>query len=120
MPGVATSVQDVRDQFKVDIEHLKQVAGAFLTVDLAPRPTIHVLTLLHERDKSTDDQVADAELRLMDTFTAVPLNFTRIHLQGRDPRRFVQPGSEPIVINDGRLEEAVRFSVVRFGAHARP
>lgn len=100
--AVATTLNDLRDQLAYELTPLRHVVGAYLTVKFDP-PKVHVWTLLDERDEHTEDVVARAEHRLMETFHGVNFDFTGIHLRGRDPEQFIPEGAYPVKIAHQRV-----------------
>ena len=117
MQAVATRLKDVGDQLYVDIAELPHIVAAFLTVTIDP-PKIHVWTLLDERDPSNERRLTQSELRLLESFGPIDFDFTRIHLQGRDPRQFIPEGAYPVKCTDPLVLQHFT-DTVRSGAHAR-
>lgn len=116
MRTVATRLKDVGDQLYVDIAGLKHVVGAYLTLSLDPLK-IHVWTLLDERNAVTEQQLTRSELKLADSFKSIEFDFTRTHLQDRNPRQFIPDGAYLIKSTDPRITEHFT-EAVRSVAHA--
>jgi hypothetical protein len=116
MRTMATRLKDVGDRLHIDTARLAHVAAAYLTLSLEPTQ-IHVWTLLDTRDAATESELTRSELRLAKSFDSIDFDFTRIHLQGRDPRQFIPEGA--YLVKSMLRSVTEHFTeAVRLAAHA--
>lgn len=117
MRTVATTLRDIGDQLSYDIDQLKPVVAAYLTLQLDP-VRVQVWALLDTRNRDVEAALARSELRLIESFGAIEFDFTTVHLQGREPGQFIPADAYPVKIADRDVERHFTESF-RARIHAR-
>ncbi len=88
----ATAI-DVAREFQVRLNKLEHVVAVAFVEYLPARSQLRLTTLLHTDDPEAERQLAQAELDIEDAFREFPLEFSTVHLRGRDPKEFIPDGA---------------------------
>jgi hypothetical protein len=88
MHAMGTTVQDVWRDFMGRTEHLAGVAAYLVQFDVI-RNRLSITTLLDRVNLASERELAAIEVRMEREFQDQPLEFSSVHLHGRDPAEFV-------------------------------
>lgn len=95
---MAANLGDLLSQFAYELQSVKGLVSSYCTVQLERPMEVRLWTLLAERDEPSEERLAAAELRIVQSFPMVQFDFSTTHLQGRDPKQFVPAGAIPIEV----------------------
>ena len=94
MPSMDTTVQDVWRAFIGRSEYLPNVVAYVVQYDVLHN-RLSLTTLLDEPDISAERELANIELLMEREFQEQPMEFSSVHLRGRDPAEFAPPEADP-------------------------
>jgi hypothetical protein len=95
---MAANLGDILTQFGYDLRAVEHLVSAYCTVQLEQPPKVRLWTLLSERDEVSEQRLAAAEVRLVESFPMVAFDFSTTHLRGRDARHFVPEKAIPVQV----------------------
>jgi hypothetical protein len=91
---MAATVIDVAREYGHRIAQLP-VELAFMLYD-RPRNTILFTTFFENVEPKAEDQLAEIDAYMLDSFSEYTFDFHTIHLMGRDVTRFMPDGAVPL------------------------
>ena len=94
MSTMGATVQDVWREFIGRTEYLSNVVAYLVQYDVLHN-RLSMTTLLDEPDVASERELANIELLMERQYQEQPINFSSVHLRGRDPEEFISAAADP-------------------------